>query len=193
MKTKRPGAGRKKGQLTKVDASTFSPSHAEQGDYRGDVRQVYQDLRSLAWNEGVLEMGWEKSLDAYRAMTTIVKATRKKDVSFFNELAGLFSLMVANDAAPETLPAPPADTEFFWLGKLREYHEAESNTYCPPYFSESLSKVLSLPRADRPPLTLKQIGDFLKQRTGHRPSLSSLSAKAKIVGLSVHLRFGKIR
>lgn len=127
----------------------------------------------------------------FEILWVLVNAVQKKDVSFFKEFARTFELMTKNDAAPETLFTPPADPEFYWLGQLRKYYEAKSNVFYPPFFSESANKILSLSRDKRPPLTLNQVGDFLQLHLGYRPSDSSISAKAKKVGIPLHKRFGK--
>ena len=192
---KRKGSGRKKGQLTKVKERGLSPveivSKAHKGDQRPDVMRVYQHLRTLAYKRNTLGTGCEDSLEAYEAMTEMVQAVIGEDAAFFNELGRTVALMVKNDAAPNTILSPPADVELYWLGKLREYYEAESNVFSPPFFSESVAKVLLLPRDKRPPLTLNQIGDFMEIHTGIRMNIKTISKKAKIVGIPVHGQFGR--
>ena len=197
-KIKRKGSGRKKGQLCKAFESGQPLAEilrlAERGGYRKDVLRVYDHLRTLAWQQDFLirsgldvqnkrratyehfvgYLSENGSPEVFQALWVLINAVRKKDIQFFNELARTFEAMVKKDAAPTTLFTPPADPEFYWLGKLREQFE---NT----------------PLNKRQPFTLNQIGKFLKEHIGYRPSDSSLSAKAKRVGIAVHLRFGKNR
>ena len=192
---KRKGSGRKKGQLTKVKERGLSPveivSEAHKGDQRPDVMRVYQHLRTLAYKHNTLGTGCEDTLEAYEAMTEMVQAVINEDAAFFNELARTVALMVKNDTAPDTILSPPADPELYWYGKLREYYVAESNVSCPSFFSEQLGEVLSLPREQRPPLSIKLIGDFLELHLGYRPSKTSISDKAKIIGLPLHGKLGR--
>jgi hypothetical protein len=206
---KRKGAGRKKGQITKAKERDLSPGEITALAFKGDQKEgairVYQHLRTLARKlDGCSRReaysaveGWmleaKKSPEIFEALFVLVNAMHRKNVAFFNDLARTVALMVRNDAAPDTISAPPADLEFYWLGRLREYYDAESNVFCPPFFSESANEVLSMPRKSRPPLTIKMIGDFLKLHIGYRPSESSISAKAKIVGLPLHGKFGHKR
>jgi hypothetical protein len=157
------------------------------------------------------ECGQDKIPEIFETLWVLLNAVRRGDVAFFQEFARTFELMKANDVAKDTIPSPPADLEFFWLVKLRHLHESEAKPsrswsssrlphparLSPPagphHLPDSLIPVLSLPLATRPPLTLDQIGDFLELRMGRRPSKSSISAKARIVGLKGYGQFGRSR
>ena len=194
-KITRKGSGRKKGQLCKVFEAEQPLAEllslAERGNYRKDVLRVYQHLRTISFRfDSTIRScnRYEKSLhntkrfiyaelasdlrennspEIFQTLWVLVNAVRKKDIAFFKDLARTFELMVNKDAAPLTIPAPPAAPDFFWLGRLR--------------------------KTRRGAFTLDEIGDWLEKHTGQRPSLSSISAKAKKAGISVNPRFGKIR
>ena len=218
MKTKRKGSGRKKGQIFELTKKGHNPQFplgeliklAKQGDRPKDAFRVCEHLRALAWklhhSPGApvtrreaycaIEQWMDearKSPEIFETLWLLINAFEKRDVPFFASLTRMIAAMEKNNAAPDTLTMPPADPEMFWLGKLKEYYEAEQNVFCPPFFTESVSKILSLPKTKRPPLTLNQIGDFLQLHLTHRPSDSWLSSKAKLLGIPVHLRFGKRR
>lgn len=205
-KVKRPGSGRKKGQLCKVDSSPNFVRLARMGYHRKDVCRVYEQLRAISlkiaddatprefyhWLQRSLHGSGGKSTEVFEALFGLVNAMRKRDADFFKRLSQAVDHFDANDRNRwATSSPPPADKTKYWFAKLAEYYHAESVSFCPPFFGEQLAEILRKEQNQRPPLSIKLVRQFITMQTGEHLSDATISDHAKRHGVPLNPRFGK--
>lgn len=208
-KITRKGSGRKKGQVSKIQAGKSPEEYiqiAMQGNFRKCVSRSYRALEFLA----IKSSGATSARDIYKAtcdvvnnmrrspevfglLFSIINANHRGDAEFFRELAKALDAKPQKGILNDFFEPFAAELELFWFARLAQFYKTAGNSFgeIPPWFGNKVGSVLILPLDMRPPLTADAIGEFLELRIGYRPSASSISAKAKLVGIPLNKRFGK--
>jgi hypothetical protein len=220
-KIRRKGSGRRKGKFLKAlrqgTPSHRLAIKSYSGETRLGVRRLYDCLRTLAlytknhdvksspqlhreiskWIKG---KGFPREM--FEILFVLVSATRKSDGDFFKSFAAAFEKWNANAKTIDNRMwgQPSDDPELELLLELKTYYDIPP---FPPMFytggervvtdswTPAIQDKLDMPIKERPRLTLTEIQELIKNKLGYDLSLSSISEKAKIVGLPVHRRFGR--
>jgi hypothetical protein len=120
-------------------------------------------------------------IDAFRLLSSLIRAAANNDTVFFKE----FSRRVSCGVPLES----PAEPVYSAMTSLKTVYERETWDRCYRGFYEkdlpSFVSILKLPLGKRPPLKLAQIADYIRVFGRQEVSSRALSRMAKIMGIPV--------
>jgi hypothetical protein len=122
-------------------------------------------------------------IDAFRLLSYLIQAAAQNDTKFFKE----FCRRVCCGVPLES----PAEPLYSALISLKNCYEKEMGKVYGNFYETnipSLAPVLNLPLGKRPPLTLKQVADYVLVFGGGKISDRALSRHAKTFGIPIASR-----